>query len=74
MALPGLPALFAARVAVPWRWQLRDGDGLTRALAFGHFLDEQRYTVCLGNDLLEHGCWEGFPIGHAYNNLFHLGM
>ena len=40
---------------------------------FGHFLDEEWYPVCLGNDLLDHLCWEGFAIGHACN-LVHLGM
>ena len=40
---------------------------------FGHFLDEEWYPVCLLKDLLEHLCWEGFAIGHAYDDLFHLG-
>jgi len=36
--------------------------------------DEEWYPVCLGNDLLDNLCREGFPTGYAGDNLFHLGM
>jgi hypothetical protein len=38
------------------------------------FLDKEWHTIRLGNDLLEHLRWEGFSLGHACDNLFHLGM
>jgi hypothetical protein len=41
---------------------------------FGQLLDKEWDPVCLRNDLLEH-CWrEGFSLGHACDNLFHLAV
>ena len=41
---------------------------------FGHFLDEEWDPVGLGNHLVEHLWWYRFPVGHAVDNLCHLGM
>jgi hypothetical protein len=50
-----------------------DGGELSRFQnSLGDFFHKERHAIRLGNDLLQHLWWEGFAIGHACDNLFHL--